>query len=86
MGGELTLYPHRVDWFGGQVPIAHKAEAELVPLSETEPLRTECEEFVRCIITRQQPLTDGRSGLEVLQVSPLRRIRYSMKDVRWILR
>jgi UDP-2-acetamido-3-amino-2,3-dideoxy-glucuronate N-acetyltransferase len=57
-----------VDWLNGQVPVAHRAEAIPVPLEEGEPLQTECEYFVHCLMTRQQPLTDGESGLRVLRV------------------
>ncbi len=65
---KLMLYPHRVDWVGGQVPVAHKADAVAVPLEEVEPLRAEAEHFWSCVRTRQQPLTDGESGLRVLQI------------------
>jgi UDP-2-acetamido-3-amino-2,3-dideoxy-glucuronate N-acetyltransferase len=65
---KLVLYPHRVDWLGGQMPVAHKAEAVPVLLEEVEPLRAECEHFLRCVITRERPLTDGESGLRVLRV------------------
>lgn len=65
---KLALYPHRVDWLGGQVPIAQKAEAVYQPLEATEPLRAECEHFLHCVDTRQQPLTDGESGLRTLQI------------------
>jgi len=33
-----------------------------------EPLRIELEHFLHCIETREQPLTDGREGLEVVKV------------------
>jgi UDP-2-acetamido-3-amino-2,3-dideoxy-glucuronate N-acetyltransferase len=65
---KLALYPHQVNWLNGQIPVAHRAEAMLQPLEETEPLRAECEEFVRCAQTRTRPLTDGQSGLNVLRV------------------
>ncbi|MBI4381070.1 MAG: Gfo/Idh/MocA family oxidoreductase [candidate division NC10 bacterium] len=65
---KLFLYPHRVDWLEGQMPVAHKAEAVPVLLEEVEPLRAECAHFLRCVITREQPLTDGESGLRVLRV------------------
>jgi UDP-2-acetamido-3-amino-2,3-dideoxy-glucuronate N-acetyltransferase len=64
---KLMLYPHRVDWLGGQLPVAHKAEAVPVPLKEVEPLWEECEHFLHCVVTRQQPLTNGESGLQVLR-------------------
>jgi len=65
---KLKLYPHRVDWVGGRIPIAHKAEAENVRLEETEPLREECKHFIECVVNRQKPRTDGESGLRVLRV------------------
>jgi predicted dehydrogenase len=37
-------------------------------LPSTEPLRAECEEFIRCIQTREKPKTDGEEGLKVLKV------------------
>jgi len=37
-------------------------------LPSTEPLRVECEEFIRCIQTRDKPQTDGEEGLKVLKV------------------
>jgi UDP-2-acetamido-3-amino-2,3-dideoxy-glucuronate N-acetyltransferase len=46
---KLALYPHRVDWLGGQVPVANKAEAEYVLLTESEPLLAECEHFLHCV-------------------------------------
>ena len=65
---KLLLYTTQVDWVGGKVPIARKAEATPVPLEAVEPLRAECEAFVRAMTSREAPLTDGRSGLNVLRV------------------
>lgn len=65
---KLLLYPNRVDWVGGKVPMARKAEAVAVALEPAEPLRVECEAFVDAIVDRQAPLTDGASGLAVLRV------------------
>lgn len=65
---KLVLYPHRIDWIEGQLPIADKAEAVPVELEEVEPLRSECEHFLQCVATRRPPLTDGGSGLAVLRV------------------
>jgi predicted dehydrogenase len=33
-----------------------------------EPLRVECEHFLQCVADRSQPLTDGRSGQQVVQI------------------
>lgn len=65
---KLLLYPHRVDWLDGRVPVARRAEAEPVEIERAEPLRVECERFLEAIRTGIAPLTDGHSGLEVLRV------------------
>ena len=65
---KLKLYSHRVDWINGRTPVACKAEAENVELEEVEPLQEECRHFLHSVSTREQPLTDGESGLRVLQV------------------
>lgn len=65
---KLALYPHRVNWVGGQVPVAHKAEAVYIPLTESEPLKAECMHFWECVVNRQDPLSGGQSGLETLKV------------------
>ena len=64
---ELLLYEHAIDWVD-RVPVPRRAEATVIPFDTTEPLRTECEAFLRAMATRQPPLTDGDSGLRVLQV------------------
>jgi UDP-2-acetamido-3-amino-2,3-dideoxy-glucuronate N-acetyltransferase len=40
----------------------------VVPLPKGEPLRVECEHFLHCIETREQPRTNGESAVRVLQV------------------
>ena len=64
---KLQLYPHRVDWVG-QVPVAVKAEAEPVPIADTEPLLAECRHFLECLEQRTEPRTDGPSAVRVLEV------------------
>ena len=65
---KLVLYPHQVDWIEGRTPMARKAEAVAVPLDQAEPLRAECEDFVKSIEGGQPPLADAASGLAVLRV------------------
>lgn len=65
---KLVLYPHKVDWMEGQIPVANKAEATPVALEANEPLRVECEHFLHCMSTRETPLSGGASALRVLQV------------------
>jgi predicted dehydrogenase len=38
------------------------------PLSNSEPLRTECQDFVRCLRERSTPYSSGRKGIEVVRV------------------
>jgi UDP-2-acetamido-3-amino-2,3-dideoxy-glucuronate N-acetyltransferase len=64
---KLQLYPHTVQW-SGNVPVANKAEGQLVEVPQDEPLRAECAHFIECIDTRQKPRTDGEEGLRVLNV------------------
>lgn len=64
---KLQLFSHSVDW-KGQVPVANKAEGQLVDVPQDEPLRAECAHFIECIETRQTPRTDGEEGLRVLNV------------------
>jgi len=64
---KLMLYPHRIEWLN-RIPIAARAEAEVVKVEMDEPLKAECRHFIHCVINGQQPITDGREGLRVLQV------------------
>jgi UDP-2-acetamido-3-amino-2,3-dideoxy-glucuronate N-acetyltransferase len=64
---KLVLYPHRVDWVD-RIPVARRAEGEVVTLDAIEPLRAECLHFLECVSSRKSPQTDGESGLEVLRV------------------
>jgi len=65
---KLTLYPHRVDWIEGMVPQAIKAERHFIPLKPEEPLKAELTHFLECIKSRNAPLTDGDSGVQVLKL------------------
>ena len=64
---KLLLYPHEITW-EHNIPVAAKADAEYVELTEAEPLRTECEHFLECITAQKTPRTDGREALRVLKV------------------
>lgn len=64
---ELVLYDQHVGWEEGQ-PIPVRGEGTLVDYPADEPLLLECRHFLECVQHRKQPLTDGRSGLSVLQV------------------
>lgn len=64
---KLLLYPHTIEW-KGNIPVANKANAELIPLDSDEPLRAECQHFINCVETRSTPRTDGQEALRVLSV------------------
>ena len=66
-GEKLMLYNQGIDWVEGE-PVPRKGEATAVAFETSEPLRAECAHFVECVETRQNPSTDGRNGLRVLQV------------------
>ena len=66
-GEKLHIYPQSVE-FDGTLPILKKEDAKLIEHADTEPLREECAHFLDCIKTRNTPLTDAQSGIEVLKV------------------
>jgi len=67
---KLFIYPHRIKWKGGKIPVIEKALYELVPGLQKllEPLKLECEHFIDCVKRRTRPRTDGESGLKVLRI------------------
>lgn len=66
-GEKLCVYSQSVE-FVGTLPILKKEDPEFVDHLDTEPLREECAHFLDCIKTRNTPLTDAKSGIEVLKV------------------
>jgi UDP-2-acetamido-3-amino-2,3-dideoxy-glucuronate N-acetyltransferase len=64
---KLVTYPHRIDWVD-RLPIARKADREIVPLPAGEPLALELQHFLDCVRTRTPARTDGQSGLQVLRI------------------
>jgi len=64
---KLKLFSHEIHWLH-RVPVAAKAEPEVVEVPVDEPLRAECQHFLTCIAEGRTPQTDGREGLRVLQV------------------
>lgn len=64
---KLVLYDQGIEWIDGQ-PTPRKSDAEVVNISADEPLREEANQFLQAIANGTRPLTDGESGLNVLQV------------------
>jgi len=64
---KLLLYKHEID-MKGNPPVSKKNEAEIIPVKDEEPLKVECQHFIRSIEQRKPPKTDGVNGLKVLNV------------------
>ena len=64
---KLKVYNHQVKWVDG-VPTPVKATPRPVAYPDIEPLRNECEDFLRCIRDRSVPVSSGPRALKVLQV------------------
>ena len=64
---KLTLNSHHIDWLNRH-PVARRDEGVVVPLPADEPLRMECEHFIESMVTRRTARTDGRNGVQVLEV------------------
>jgi len=64
---KLVLYDQRVD-LNNRQPVLQKGEMEVIEVAADEPLRKECQHFLDCVRTREQPASDATKGLEVLRV------------------
>lgn len=65
---KLLVYPHTIEWRGGNVPVVKKADFRIVSVDRREPLRLEMEHFIDCIQVRKIPKTDVFEGLRVLKI------------------
>ncbi len=81
---KLLLYPHTVDWVE-RMPVACKAEAEIVTIGSDEPLKTECKHFLQCVEGNQTPRTDGNEGLRVLRILQISQKSLSNNGVKLVL-
>ncbi|MBI5102963.1 MAG: Gfo/Idh/MocA family oxidoreductase [Nitrospirae bacterium] len=75
---KLFLYPHKIEWKEGRVPVAHKADYQVVPFEPAEPLKEELRHFIDCVGSGKTPKTDGKEGLRVLKI--LERAEMSMSS------
>lgn len=64
---KLVLYPKGIDWVNGE-PIKRDDGFEVVDYEMEPPLNAELLHFQKCVISGQQPLTDGRNGVVVLEI------------------
>ncbi len=63
----LSTYPRRD--VPGYLPTTAEAPVEPVPVDTEEPMKAECQAFVRSLETRQPTVTDGRVEVRELEVS-----------------
>ncbi len=65
---KLFVYPHKIKWEMGKMPVAEKSDYVTVDLELKQPLEEELKHFINCVETRETPKTDGVEGLKVLKV------------------
>jgi len=65
---KLALYRHNIEWEKGRLPVAKKADKEVIGIEEAEPLREECRAFIKSIDEGGDIITSGEEGLRVLRV------------------
>ena len=65
---KLFFYPHKIEWKEGKIPVAQKAEYQVISIETGEPLKLELRHFVECVLGRKRPNTDGFEGLRVLKI------------------
>ena len=64
---KLLMYRHTVGW-DGDIPIVQKADATPIAYGDAEPLRNECETFLKVITEDLVPPSDAAEGIRVLKV------------------
>jgi predicted dehydrogenase len=64
---KLVVYDQGVEIVNGE-PVMRKNGGTAIALEAAEPLRRQCQQFLRSIETRERAITDGESGLRVLRV------------------
>ena len=64
---KLTFYEQRAEIEYG-IPVLEKKSNIVIPISQAEPLKQECQHFLSCIEIRQEPVTNIQNGLDVLTV------------------
>ena len=65
---KLVVFRDYLTWTDGKTPEPQKREGEKMIVPQSQPLKSECEHFLKCCESRTQPRTDGEEGLRVLKV------------------
>jgi predicted dehydrogenase len=67
--GKLKLIKKHISRTSGAGGFSYEDEGETIrKFEDVEPLKVECQHFIDCVKDGQQPLTDGKNGLDVLRV------------------
>lgn len=64
---KLTLYPNVVAWRQGR-PVTKMRDAQVIETNNTEPLRLECQDFIRCIANRGKPQVSTERAIQVTRL------------------
>lgn len=78
---KLFIYPHRIEYAGGKIPVAQKSAYYTVEVEKSEPLKEELKHFVDCVVHRKKPKTDVFESLRVLKI--LESAEKYLKDNRY---
>lgn len=65
--GKLRILDSGIDFEDG-IPVTRQNAATSPDIERSEPLLRECEHFLHCLKSRDEPLTGGESALRVLKV------------------
>jgi UDP-2-acetamido-3-amino-2,3-dideoxy-glucuronate N-acetyltransferase len=76
---KLVLYPKGIDWVNGE-PVKRDADYQVVDYEAPMPLDLEQQHFRECVVKGMTPLTDGRNGIEVLDI--LERAQHALLGTR----
>ncbi len=64
---KLKIYRHRIKTINGE-PVIEKAEPEAIAVAVGEPLKNECEHFLKSCQNGETPYTDGKEAMMVLKI------------------
>ena len=64
---KLAIFQHKIR-FHEKIHMLDKAQVEYVQVQESEPLKNECLHFIDVVNKNIEPLTNGKEGLDVLNV------------------
>lgn len=64
---KLTFYEQQLELQHG-IPVLNQKGKTVISIEQAEPLKLECQHFLKCIENRQTPITSIQNGIDVLTV------------------